>query len=232
MGGEIACTGVPVLVRRPRERSLGASAARLLRARRIVTETVTEPEPLFPLFLRLTDRPVLVVGAGKLGTEKIRELLAARARVTVVATEPSDDVFTWAREGRIVLHQRPFEDEDVARERPILAFATTGVPTVHARVFAAAEAARIFVVALDAPTYGSAFFGSIQRRPPFLIAISSHGEMPALTRLLREVLELALPPDHIVERARALRRAWKAEGTPMGSRFELLVSELVRSRTP
>lgn len=193
---------------------------------------MTEPEPLFPLFLRLTNRPVLVVGAGKLGTEKIRELLAARARVTVVAVAPSDEVRAWALEERLVLLERPFAEDDLARERPILVIATTGDAAVHARVFALAEAERIFVVALDAPAYGSAFFGSILRRPPFLISISSHGELPALTRLLREVLEHALPPDHIVERARALRRAWKAEGTPMGSRFELLFSELARSRKP
>src|SRR5690606_21178448 len=45
---------------------------------------VTSPA-LFPLFLRLTGRPVLVIGAGPLGTQKIRELLAAEAQVTVIA---------------------------------------------------------------------------------------------------------------------------------------------------
>lgn len=190
---------------------------------------MTEP-PLFPLFLRLDQRPVLVVGAGPLGTTKIRELLAARAHVTVVACAASVEAKQLAAAGRIVLHERPFEDADVAVARPFLVVAATGDAAVHARIFAATEAARTFVIALDAPAYGSAFFGSVLRRPPFLVAISSHGELPALTRLLREVLEHVLPPAHVVERARALRRAWRAEGTPMGSRFEALVVDLASSR--
>lgn len=191
---------------------------------------MSDPEPLFPLFLRLGARPVLVVGAGQLGTVKIRELLAAGATVTVVARAASEHVHAWAANQQLTLHLRDFADDDVGRARPYLVVATTGDAAVHARVFAAAEAAHTFVVALDAPAHGSAFFGSILRRPPFLVAISSHGELPALTRLLREVLEHALPPDHVVERARALRRAWKSEGTPMGSRFEALWADLARTR--
>lgn len=187
-------------------------------------------EPLFPLFLRLTGRPVLVVGAGKLGTEKVRELLAAGAVVRAVAPEASAEVREWAAAGRISLAERAFEDADVVVERPFLVIAATGSAAVHARIFELAEAQRTFAVALDAPAHGNAFFGSVLKRAPFLVAISSHGQMPALTRLLREVLEHVLPPEHVVERARELRRQWKAEATPMGSRFEALVADLVKSR--
>ena len=57
------------------------------------------------------------------------------------------------------------------------------------------------------------------------VAISSSGEAPALSRLLREVIEQALPEADWIEAARALRERWRSEATPMRSRF----AELVRA---
>lgn len=54
--------------------------------------------------------------------------------------------------------------------------------------------------------------------------------MPALTRLVREVLESALPPAHMVERARELRRRWKRDAVPMGARFDQLFEALWLAR--
>ena len=63
------------------------------------------------------------------------------------------------------------------------------------------------------------------RRPPFLIAISSSGATPALTRLVREIIEYVLPGDEWVEHAQRLRAKWLADGTPMAERFSQLVRE-------
>ena len=65
------------------------------------------------------------------------------------------------------------------------------------------------------------------RRPPFLVAISSSGEAPALSRLLREVIEGALPAPRWIAAARALRAEWKRDGTPMADRFPALVRKVL-----
>jgi siroheme synthase-like protein len=90
------------------------------------------------------------------------------------------------------------------------------------------EARRIFCLAVDDVANASAFGGSVVRRPPFVVAISSSGAAPALTRLLRTVVEHVLPPDSFVERARALRGQWKRDGIPMGERFGRLVREATK----
>jgi siroheme synthase (precorrin-2 oxidase/ferrochelatase) len=76
---------------------------------------------------------------------------------------------------------------------------------------------------------GAAHTPAVLVRDPYVVAISSGGETPALTRLLREVLEQALPDADWVEAARQLRTKWRREGTPMGSRFPELL-RLFRER--
>jgi uroporphyrin-III C-methyltransferase/precorrin-2 dehydrogenase/sirohydrochlorin ferrochelatase len=183
---------------------------------------------LFPLFLRLGGRLVVVVGGGTVGERKVSELLEAGAHVRVVAPEATPAVVAHAQAGRLEHRARAFLDADL--DGAWLVIAATGKPEVNAHVARAAEARRLFVNAVDDPEHASALFASILRRPPFTIAISSDGELPGLSRLYREILELALPLERHVERARELRRRWRAEGTPMASRFEELVAALAGSR--
>jgi siroheme synthase-like protein len=172
---------------------------------------------LYPLFLRLRDRRVLVVGAGSVGARKVHELLAVGAAVTVVA--PEGEI------AGVPILRRAFVESDL--DGVWLVIAATNNREVNRAIAEAAEQRRIFVNAVDDPPNASAFFGAVIRRAPFLIAISSSGELPAMSRLLREVIEAALPSDVWVTRARALRKKWKDEQTPMADRF----SELVRAIT-
>ncbi len=173
---------------------------------------------LYPLFLRLRGRRVLVVGAGSVATRKARELVAVGASVTVVAPAVSAEMAALAG---VAIERRPFAPADV--EGAWLVIAATNDTIVNRAIADAAEAQRIFVNAVDDPPNASAFFAALLRRPPFLVAISSSGELPALSRLLREVLESALPEERWIEHARELRRRWKAEQTPMSERFGQLV---------
>ncbi len=181
---------------------------------------------VFPLFLKLEGRPVLVVGAGPVGERKIASLLEAGARVRVVAPEATDEVRRWAGEGRVVWLPRGLVESDVEGAR--LVFAATSDPQAQRLALAACEARGIFVVAVDDPPNATAYGGAVVHRPPFVVAISSSGVAPGLTRLVREVIEAVLPSDDVVEAARRLRERWKSEGRPMGERFVELVKEIAK----
>jgi uroporphyrin-III C-methyltransferase/precorrin-2 dehydrogenase/sirohydrochlorin ferrochelatase len=178
---------------------------------------------LYPLFLRLAGKDVLVVGAGSVAERKIQDLVDAGARVRVVAKAAAPSVEALAARGLVTLSLRPFEDADV--DGAWLVVAATSSRDVQAQACARADRARIFSIAVDDPPNGTAYSASVIRRSPFTVAISSSGEAPALSRLLREVLEEALPEADWVEAARALRERWRSHGTPMASRF----AELVRT---
>jgi siroheme synthase-like protein len=186
--------------------------------------------PLLPLFLKLEGRTALVVGAGAVAERKIVALVEAGAHVRVVAPDATDGVRALATEGRVAWRRGAFVDHDV--DGAWLVFAATSDAEVQRRVSVAAEARRVFCVAVDDPANASAYSGAVVRRPPFAIAISSSGAAPALTRLVREVIEGVLPSDDWIARAEELRARWLADGTPMQDRFDELVRELRDRRPP
>lgn len=187
-------------------------------------------ERLYPLFLRLAGKAVLVVGAGSVGTRKALELVATGAQVHVVAPTASDEVQALSLQNKLVWSARSFEANDI--DGMWLVIAATNATEVNREVTAAATAQRIFVNAVDDPPNASAFFASRIEREPFTIAISSSGKLPALSRLLREVLEAALPSEEWITAARKMRATWRRETTPMEARFPDLLSRYIRLRGP
>lgn len=185
---------------------------------------------LFPLFLDLWERPVLVVGAGAVGAQKAQGLVAAGAAVTVVAPEATAAIEAAAERGELVWHRRRFVAEDV--DSVYLVVAATADAAVNAEVARAAARRQRFVNAVDDPQNGTAYAAALIRRGPVTVALSSGGRAPAVSRLLRQVLEVLLPEDAQLERwvelAEALRRTWRQEGRPMRVRYRELLRSLLR----
>jgi siroheme synthase-like protein len=191
-----------------------------------VTDAPREDADLYPVFLKLEARAVLVVGAGEIAERKVVGLLGARARIRVVSPTATAAIQQLASAGKIDWQARAFDAADVSDAW--LVIAATGDARAQKEVAAAAEERRCFVIAVDDPGHASAYSGAIVRRPPFTIAISSSGATPALTRLVREVIEHVLPGEDAIERAKRLRAKWRTEGKPTGERFDELVRELTK----
>ena len=187
------------------------------------------PHELRPLFLNLTGRTVVLVGGGPVATAKLRQLLAAGARVRVVAPDISDEIGEQEanREGvaPVTIARRPFQPADLDDAWLVVAAAT---PEVNRHVAEVAETLRIFVNAVDDPPNASAFLSGVVRRDGVTVAISTSGDAPALTALLREGLDALLPRDLAswVSRARAARVAWRRDGVPMEARKPRLLQAL------
>jgi precorrin-2 dehydrogenase/sirohydrochlorin ferrochelatase len=148
---------------------------------------------LFPIFLKLTGRPCIVIGAGEIAESKIDSLRAAEARVTVIAPVASARIVAMAEAGEIVWRRREYKQGDLAGQ--FLVVAATNNPAVNRAVFAEAEAAGILVNAVDDPPFCDFYFPSVVRRGELQIAISTAGASPALAQRLRKEIDALLPLD-------------------------------------
>jgi siroheme synthase-like protein len=179
---------------------------------------------LLPLFLNLTGRAVVLVGGGRVAASKLQSLLAAGARVSVVAPDIGDEIKAVVSPD-LTLAQRGFVPGDLDGVWLVVAAAT---PEVNRAVADVAETQRIFVNAVDDPANASAFLSGVVRRDGVTLAISTSGDAPALTALLREALDAMLPPDLAawVARARAERVVWRRDAVPMDRRKPRLLQAL------
>lgn len=176
---------------------------------------------LFPLFLKLTGRKVLVVGGGKVAAAKLKGLLDAGADVTLVAPEVVSEI----EQAPITIVRRGFEPADL--DGAWLAVAAAP-PAINREVLEAAEGRTIFVNAVDDPAHATAYAAGVLRRGGLTLAISTNGRAPALAGLLREALEHVLPKDidQWLEQADAARAEWRRERIPMNARRPLLLQAL------
>ena len=148
---------------------------------------------LFPAFLKLRNKPCLVVGAGEIAWSKITSMVDAEADVQVIAIEARDEVHRLAAQGRIRLTLRAYQPGDLADR--FLVIAATNDHAVNAAVYRDAEARNILCNAVDDPPNCDFYFGSIVRRGDLQIAISTAGESPAVAQRLRREIDAALPTD-------------------------------------
>jgi siroheme synthase-like protein len=178
---------------------------------------------MYPVFLKLSGRRVLLVGGGRVAAGKLAGLLADGAQVTVVAP----DIRPELHQPEVRLVRRAFEPVDLDDVWYVVAAAPHAV---NEQVLAAAEHRRVFVNAVDDPAHASAYAGSVVRRAGVTIAFSTDGRAPALAGLLREALDAWLPADLEIWMAASdeARREWKRDGVPMEERRPMLLETLNR----
>ena len=179
---------------------------------------------LYPAFLKLHGRRVVVVGAGRVAASKLRGLLDAGADVTVVAPKGVEEVAAAA----VTRIERGFRPSDLDGAWLVVAAAT---PAVNREVARAAEARRVFVNAVDDPPNASLYLGGVVRRAGVTFAVSTDGRAPALAGLLREGLDAVLPAGELerwLSEAVRMRERWRTERAPLEARRPALLEALVR----
>jgi len=180
-------------------------------------------QPLFPAFLKLAGRSVLLVGGGQVAASKLAVLKHAHARVTVVAPRVCRSI----RRARVRVVRRRFRSADLVGHWFVVSAAT---PAVNRAVAGAAVRRGLFVNAVDDPANASAYLGGVLRRGGITIAISTGGQAPALAGLIREGIEAVLPDDleSWLHQARSIRGRWLRAGTSMARRRPQLLDALMR----
>ena len=160
----------------------------------------------FPAFLKLDDKPVLLVGGGTVAARKAQLLLDAGATLTIVTPETIAAVDKLVDTRGVRLLRRRFRTDDV--DGHWLVVSATGVADVERAVAQACDDARVFCNAVDDTDNCSFITPAVIDRSPIVVAVSSGGTAPVLARKLKSAIEALLPAR--IGALAALAGRWRA----------------------
>jgi uroporphyrin-III C-methyltransferase / precorrin-2 dehydrogenase / sirohydrochlorin ferrochelatase len=144
-----------------------------------------------PIFLDLHGQSCLVVGGGAVAARKVALLCRVGAAVKVVSLELHEELRALAEAGKVTVRQAPFNEADMEGCR--LVIAATNDNRLNEHIYYCARERGILVNVVDSPRWCDFIFPSIVDRSPIVVAVSSSGASPMLTRLLRARLETLIP---------------------------------------
>ena len=175
----------------------------------------------YAAFLDAGDRKCLVLGGGDPAEDKARGLLAAGARVTVVADSINQGLRALAGDGLVTVVARGFQDGDL--DGCFIVIDASGDDAGGARVAAAARARGVLVNVLDRPPLCDFIAPALVRRGPLQVAISTAGRSPFMASEVRRKLESELGEEwgELVELVGRLRDRLRAEGVPLDRQQEV-----------
>lgn len=146
---------------------------------------------VFPLFFNLNGKAVTVVGGGTVAERKVRLLLRAGARVTVVAPEQTPWLRASAQAGALSSLFTVFVAEHI--REAWLVIAATGRREINRIVAQAADALHLPCNVVDDGQLSTVQVPAMVDRSPLMVAVSSAGSAPVLARRVREWIESELP---------------------------------------
>lgn len=151
---------------------------------------------LYPIFLKLEELDLLLVGAGNVGLEKLQSLLSNSpvAKITIVAPVIKDEVKEFLQNHPACnLIQRSFEESDL--DNKDLVVLATDDKELHKNIRAIAKGKRILVNVADTPELCDFYLGSIVQKGNLKIAISTNGKSPTIAKRVKEVLNETIPDE-------------------------------------
>ena len=165
--------------------------------------------PLFPVFLKLEQLRVLLVGGGNVGLEKLTAILRSSpaTTVTVVSLTFLPELRELAaRYPAVQLREGPYEEAYL--EEADVVFAATDDPALHRRIKAEASARRLLVNVADTPPLCDFYLSSVVQKGALKVAVSTNGQSPTVAKRLRAVLEEALPEElnDVLQKMPAIRQ--------------------------
>lgn len=155
-----------------------------------------ENNPLFPIFVKLEQLSLLIVGGGYVGFEKLTAVLqnSPKARINLVATIISNEIKAYAADfPGVKLIERPYRPEDI--EEHDLVIAAINDPVISKQVGVDAKLKGKMVNVADKPALCDFYLGSVVQKGSLKIAISTNGKSPTVAKRIKEVLNDTIPAE-------------------------------------
>ena len=168
---------------------------------------------LFPIFLKLEQMNLLIVGGGYIGLEKLEAVLknSPGTSITLVAPEILEDIQKLAKQHDIKLIFEAYEPKFLDQKN--LVIVGTGIMEVSEAVQKDCRARNILVNVADKPSLCDFYLSSVVTKGDLKIAVSTNGKSPTFAKRFREVLEDILPDSlqDTLDNLKAIRDSLKGD---------------------
>lgn len=173
-----------------------------------------EKNELYPIFLKVHQLNVLIVGGGNVGLEKLSFMLKSspNANVLVIATWFMDDLKELAKaHPNVTLVEKAYETSDLFEKHMVIA--ATDDLEVNKQIYRESKAKNIMVNVADTPQYCDFYLGGIVTKGNVKVAISTNGKSPTTAKRLRQFFEEVIPEDidQLVKNLNEYRKTLKGD---------------------
>lgn len=184
---------------------------------------------LFPVFLKLEEMRVLIVGGGKVGLEKLTAILSnsPKTKIKLVAATISNDIKKLAQSfPNISLAERTFKNDDVKNANVIIIAINDAAESK--RIRAVAKQKKKLVNVADKPGQCDFYMSSIVQKGNLKIAISTNGKSPTIAKRLKELFQELLPDeiDSVLNQMQVIRARLQGDFAAKVETLNALTKEL------
>ena len=190
---------------------------------------------LFPVFVKLEELRLLMVGGGKIGLEKLQTVLqnSPSTTITLVAPEIGDVIRELAaRHLTIRLLERPYHSNDL--EYADLAIVAVNDRAISETVALDARVRGVLVNVADTPDLCDFYLGSVIRKGHLKIAISTNGKSPTVAKRLKEEIGNMIPEEMngVLDNMQTIRKSLNGDFGEKVRRLNELTSVLAAQTGP
>lgn len=172
-----------------------------------------EKNELYPIFLKVAELEVLIVGGGNVGLEKLTFLLKSspNAKVTIVSLNFLPELIALAKNHNAEIIEAAYHNSFLEGKHIVIA--TTDSIEVNIQVYKDCRQRNILVNVADNPPYCDFYMGGIVTKSNIKIAISTNGKSPTLAKRLRQFMEEIIPEniDELAENLNSYRKTIKGD---------------------
>jgi len=172
-----------------------------------------ERNNLYPVFLKLNNLKVLIVGGGFVAEEKLTFLLKSSpdAHITMVSHMFREGTLDLAKKGDVTLIRDVYSKKYLKGNH--LVIATTNVPEVNIKIYKHCRKKGVLVNVADNPPFCDFYMGGIVTKGNVKVAISTNGKSPTTAKRLRQFFEDVIPEnvDDLVKNLNEYRKTIKGD---------------------
>jgi siroheme synthase-like protein len=192
-------------------------------------EQTSESNSLFPIFLKLEQLHLLIVGGGYVGMEKLSAVLqnSPKANIKLVATSISEEIKELVKNNSgIILIERAYQATDI--DGVDLVIAAVNDRLVSEQVVKDANQKSVLVNAADKPALCDFYLSSVVQKGNLKIAISTNGKSPTIAKRIKEMLNETLPDeiDALLNNMQSIRNKMSGDFTDKVKQLNELTKKL------